>query len=168
MATIEAATNTAPSADREALRTAYAAQREAAFAGLEELMNLARAGMNGHEDMQRPELQNAFVGIYDAALAVGAAVQKIAETVGCEDYANPGFKPTAGADARVQKLQAAINEIDIHVKEAVGKMMSVSALVAIAVECAGASRTASNLWGTFQALHHMARDTSNILENVTA
>lgn len=161
-------TTTARNTNFEALSAAFETQREAAFSGLEELMSLARAGMNGYEDMPRPELQNAFVGIYDAALAVGAAVKKIAESVGCEDYSNVGFKPTAGADVRVQKLQAAVNEIDMHLKEAVGKMMSVSALAAIAVECAGAGRTASNLWGTFQALHHIARDTSNIIEDVTA
>ena len=156
MTTIE--TNTALTTDLEALRTAFEAQKEAAYKGLEDLTRLANSGMDGFQDMQRPELQNAFISIYDAALAVGATVQKIAETVGCEDYSTLEFKPTAGAEPLVQKLQNAINHVDINVKDAVGRIMGVSALAAIAVEAAGVSRTGSNLRGTFQALHDMSWD----------
>jgi len=159
-------TQTTPATNLEALTQAANAQRDAAYTGLDEIMRIAQDGMSGHTEMQQPDLQNAFVAIYDAALSLGAEVHKIAETVGCEDYANIGFKPTAGADAQVQKLQATVNEIDLHANEAVGKMMSVSALAAIAVECAGTGRTGSNLWGTFQALHHMARDASNLIEQL--
>lgn len=159
-------TQTTPVANIDALTQAVNAQREAAYTGLDGIMRIAQDGMNGYTDMPQPDLQNAFVVIYDAALSLGVTVQKIAETVGCEDYASIGFKPTEGADAQVQELQATVNEIDLHAKEAVGKMMGVSALAAIAVECAGTGRTGSNLWGTFQALHHLARDTSNLIEQL--
>ena len=96
------------------------------------------------------------------------SVQQIAETVGCEDYPNLNFKPTVKADARVQKLQAAINVIDIYVKDTAGKLMGVSALAAIAVENQGVALTGANLWPTFHALGDMARETESLVESVTA
>ena len=167
MTTIET-TTTALTTDREALRTAFQSQKEAAFAGLDELMKLAEIGMKEYEDMKRPELSKTFRAINEAASAVGLKVQQIAETVGCEDYPNLNFKPTVKADARVQKLQAAINVIDIYVKDTAGKLMGVSALAAIAVENQGVALTGANLWPTFHALGDMARETESLVESVTA
>jgi hypothetical protein len=168
MTTVETTTNTALTTDREALRTAFKAQKDAAFAGLDELQKLAEIGMKEYEDMRRSELSQAFRAIHEAASAVGLKVQQIAETVGCEDYPNLNFKPTVKADARVQKLQAAINVIDIYVKDTAGKLMGVSALAAIAVENQGVALTGANLWPTFHALGDMARETESLVESVTA
>lgn len=168
MTTIETTANTALTTDLEALGTAFKTQKEAAFAGLDELMKLAEIGMKEYIDMQRPELSKAFLAINDAASAVGLKVQQIAETVGCEDYTHLKFKPTPDADPRAQKLQEAINEVDIYTKDTIGKLMGVSALAAIAVENQGVTLTGANLWPTFHALHDMARETESLIERVTA
>jgi len=168
MNTIETNTTTALTTDREALRTAFQSQKEAAFAGLDELMKLADIGMKEYEDMKRPELSKTFRAINEAASAVGLKVQQLAETVGCEDYPHLRFKPTPDADPRAQKLQAAINEADIYIKDTIGKIMGVSALAAIAVENQGVTLTGANLWPTFHALYDMARDTESLIERVRA
>lgn len=168
MTTIETTANTALTTDLEALGTAFKTQKEAAFAGLDELMKLAEIGMKEYEDMQRPELSKAFLAINEAASTVGLKVQQIAESVGCEDYPHLNFKPTPKADAMVKKLQKAINEIDIYFKDTAGKIMGVSALAAIAVENQGVTLTGSNLWPTFHTLYDLARDTENLLEGIAA
>ena len=167
MTTIET-TTTALTTDLEALRTAFKAQKEAAFVGLAELMKLAGIGMKEYEDMQRSELSQMFLAINKAASTVGLKVQQIAETVGCEDYPDLRFKPTPDADPRAQKLQAAINEADIYMKDTIGKIMGVSALAAIAVENQGVTLTGANLWPTFHALYDMARETESLIERVRA
>ncbi|MDX9974945.1 MAG: hypothetical protein RBU21_18300 [FCB group bacterium] len=164
MTTIET-TTTAPSTSLMVLRCTSGAQQDAAYEGLDKVMNLADVCMNKCEDMQRPELSKAFVEIYDAAIAVGAVVQTLAETAGCDGYSSLAFKPTTGDEPLIQRLQVAINMVNMHVEDAVDRIVSVSAMAAMAVESEGVSRFGSYLRGTFQALHDMARDCIAIIES---
>lgn len=164
MTTVET-TTTAPSTSLMVLRCTAGAQQGAAYEGLGKVMNLADICMNKCEDMQRPELSKAFVEIYDAAIAVGAVVQTLAETAGCDGYSSLAFKPTTGDEPLIQRLQVAINMVNMHVEDAVDRIVSVSAMAAMAVESEGVSRFGSYLRGTFQALRDMARDCIAIIES---
>ncbi len=165
MTTVETTTNTAPSTSLMVLRCTAGAQQDAAYEGLDKVMNLADICMNKCEDMQRPELSKAFVEIYDAAIAVGAVVQTLAKTAGCDGYSSLAFKPTTVDEPLVQRLQGAINKVNMQVEDAVGRIASVSAMAAMAVESDGVSRFGSYLRGTFQALSNMAWDCIAIIES---
>lgn len=158
-------TQTTPVTNIDALTQAVNAQREAAYAGLDEIMRIAQNGMNDGQDMDRASLLGSFESIHDAASEAGSRIEALAVSVGCEDCPIEQFQATA-ADLAVKTAQEAANGIDLHFKESASKIMGIASMAFIACEGTEIDRVASTLRHVFQTLHHLARDTSNLIEQL--
>lgn len=206
---------TTPVTNLDALTQAVNAQREAAHAGLGEIMRIASDGMDSYQDMDSPALQEAFSAIHEAACTAGERIEALAVSVGCEDCPTEQFQSTA-TDPESKAAQEAANDFDVHFKESAGKIMGVAGMAITAIEgfpsvaqaaddtlaavehirsanatfddlhggtglvtaasqlakarheTDGLKKVAPNLWAVFQTIHHLARDTENLLEGIAA